>query len=200
MSSVYLQNWKMLEPTCFYKFTKFCQILILTPWFLTLPCSLAKIAQILQKVIVFFLERGEETEPRFWHIWIAQWMKFFSTTAYIFRFRPSSGGNFWSKLVRLFSLILQFLSKQCFCLQEYYLCREFRQYWTIFGWVRAQKPHKKGHLMDAKSVRKTLKTFNLTISNAIMMKLTTIMYLQKRLNRKPLRTKNSILGVMSTNF
>ena len=126
-------------------------------------------------------------------------MKFFSPTAYIFRFRPSSGGNFWSKLVRLFSLILQFLSKQCFCLQEYYLCREFRQYWTIFGWVRAQKPHKKGHLMDAESVRKTLKTFN-SISNAIMMKLTTIMYLHKRLNRKPLRTKNSILGVMSSNF
>ena len=124
----------------------------------------------------------------------------FSPTAYIFRFRPSSGGNFWSKLVRLFSLILQFPSKQCFCLQEYYLYREFRQYWTIFGWVRALKRHKKGHLMDAESVRKTLKTFNLTISNAIMMKLTTIMYLHKRLNRKPLRTKNSILGVMSTNF
>ena len=104
MFFVYLQNRKMLEPTCFYKFTKFCQILILTPWFLTLPCSLAKIAQILQKVIVFFLERGEETEPRFWHIWIAQWMKFFSTTAYIFRFRPFSGGNFWSKLDQKYKL------------------------------------------------------------------------------------------------
>ena len=63
MSSVYLQNWKMLEPTCFYKFTKFCQILILTPWFLTLLCFLAKTAQILQKLIVLSLERGEETEP-----------------------------------------------------------------------------------------------------------------------------------------
>ena len=98
MSSVYLQNWKMLEPTCFYKFTKFCQILVLTPWFLTLPFLLAKIAKTLQKVIVFLLEKGEETEPWFWHIWTAQWMKFFSTTAYIFRFRPSSRGNFCSKL------------------------------------------------------------------------------------------------------
>ena len=54
--------------------------------------------------------------------------------------------------------------------------------------------------MDAQSVRKTLKTFNLTTSNAIMMKLNTIIYLHKRLNRKSLRTKNSILGVMSTDF
>ena len=31
--------------------------------------------------------------------------------------------------------------------------------------------------MDAESVRKTLKTFNLTTTNDILMKLTTIMYL-----------------------
>ena len=88
----------MLEPKSFYEFTKFCQILILTLWFVTLSCFLAKIAQILQTIIVFFLERGEEIEPWFWHIWIAQWLKFFPTTAYIFRFRASSGGNGWSKL------------------------------------------------------------------------------------------------------
>ena len=33
--------------------------------------------------------------------------------------------------------------------------------------------------MDAESVPKTLKVFNLTTANAILMKLTTIMYLHK---------------------
>ena len=41
-------------------------------------------------------------------------------------------------------------------------------------------------------VRKTLKTFNLTTTNAIMMKLATIIYLHESVNRKPLRAKNSI--------
>ena len=46
--------------------------------------------------------------------------------------------------------------------------------------------------MDAESVRKTLKTFNLTTKNAILMKLTTIMYLHESVNRKPLRARNSV--------
>ena len=41
-------------------------------------------------------------------------------------------------------------------------------------------------------VRKTLKTFNLTTTNAILMKLTSIMYLHKNVNRKPLRARNSV--------
>ena len=28
-------------------------------------------------LIVFFLKRGKKKEPWFWHIWIAQWLKFF---------------------------------------------------------------------------------------------------------------------------
>ena len=112
----------MLEPKSFYEFTKFCQILILTLWFVTLSCFLAKIAQILQTIIVFFLERGEEIQPWFWHISVAQWLKCFPITAYLFRFWPSWGRNGWSKLdqkcklwVRLFSMktrILQFFFKQ----------------------------------------------------------------------------------------
>ena len=46
--------------------------------------------------------------------------------------------------------------------------------------------------MDAKSVRKTLKTFDLTTTNAILMKLTTIVYHYKSVKRKPLRAKNSV--------
>ena len=44
--------------------------------------------------------------------------------------------------------------------------------------------------MDAESVRKTLKTFNLAITNAILMKRTMIMYLHESVNRKPLRARN----------
>ena len=40
--------------------------------------------------------------------------------------------------------------------------------------------------MEAESTRKTLKTFNLTTTNAILMKLTTIMYLYES-DRKPVR-------------
>ena len=45
---------------------------------------------------------------------------------------------------------------------------------TYFGGVRAHKLLKKGHFVDAESVRKTLKNFNLATTNAILMKLTTI--------------------------
>ena len=38
--------------------------------------------------------------------------------------------------------------------------------------------------LDAESVRKTFKTFNLTATNAMLMKLTTIMYLHESVNRK----------------
>ena len=45
--------------------------------------------------------------------------------------------------------------------------------------------------MDAESVRKTLEIFSLTTANAILMKLTTIMYLHESVNRKAIRVKNS---------
>ena len=45
------------------------------------------------------------------------------------------------------------------------------------GGVRAQNPPKKDYFVDAESVRKTLEIFNLTTINAILMKLTTFMYL-----------------------
>ena len=45
--------------------------------------------------------------------------------------------------------------------------------------------------MDAESVCKILEIFNLTTSNAILMKLTTIMYLHESINRKTVRARNS---------
>ena len=44
---------------------------------------------------------------------------------------------------------------------------------------KAQKPPKRNHSMDAESIRKTLKIFNFTNSNAILMKITADMYLNK---------------------
>ena len=84
--------------------------------------------------------------------------------------------------------ILQIFFKLCFCLLEYYLWWEFRQCWTLFGRVRAQNPPKKDHFMDAESVRKNLKTFNLTTTKwkNQMKKLTTIMHLHESV-RKPFK-------------
>ena len=47
------------------------------------------------------------------------------------------------------------------------------------GGTRAQKPPKKGYFVDAESVRKTLENFNLTTTNATLMKLTKIMVLHE---------------------
>ena len=50
--------------------------------------------------------------------------------------------------------------------------------------------------MNAESVRKTLEIFNLTTTNAILMKLTTIMYLHESVNRQALRARNSFFGLI----
>ena len=122
--------------------------------------------------------------------------KVFPLYSLFFRFGPSSGGNGWLKLdqkwklwVRLFFMktrIPQIFFKQCFCLLQYYLWWEFWQYDIIFGGVRAQNLPKRA------VVRKTLKTFNLTITNDIVMKLTTIMYLHESVNRKSFGAKISV--------
>ena len=57
------------------------------------------------------------------------------------------------------------------------------------GEVRAQKLPKKGYFADVESVHKTLEIINLTITNAILMKLTTIMYLHESVNRKLLESE-----------
>ena len=57
------------------------------------------------------------------------------------------------------------------------------------GEVRAQKLPKKGYFVDVESVHKTSEIINLTITNAILMKLTTIMYLHESVNRKLLESE-----------
>ena len=96
-------------------------ILILTLWFSTLPCFRAKIVQILQKVILFFLERGEKIEPWLWHIWIAQWLKVSPLLLIFFDFshlQRETCGQSWTKSANFksvsFSLSLQFFFETMF--------------------------------------------------------------------------------------
>ena len=57
--------------------------------------------------------------------------------------------------------------------------------------ARAPKPPKTGYFVDADSVHKTLEIFNSTTLNAILIKLSTIMYLHESVNRKAVRIRNS---------
>ena len=63
-----------------------------------------------------------------------------------------------------------------------YFWSKFQQTGVIFAGERAQKPTKKSHFMDAALPRKHLKIYNLTTTNAALMKLTTTMYLHKTFN------------------
>ena len=79
-------------------------------------------------------------------------------------------------------LILKNCSETVFALRKIYLWSKFQQTRIIFGGERAQKPLKRGHFMDAALPQKRMKMYNLTTTNATLMKLTTIMYLHKTFN------------------
>ena len=82
-----------------------CQILILPLWLAILLCFLVNLSQILQKVIVVFPGKGRWDKDSFWHIWMAQWLKFFRTTAYFFSiliiFRRKRGVKVGPKVLTL---------------------------------------------------------------------------------------------------
>ena len=65
------------------------------------------------------------------------------------------------------------------CLIRDFIWSKLQQDQTIFGGIRAQKATKRGHFMDAESIQKILKIFELTTTYAILMKLTTDIYLNK---------------------
>ena len=113
---------------------------------------------------------------------------FFFFFFFFFRFQPSSGGSGVSKLdlkcklwMRPFSIKTRILQKKnlkhSFYLLEYYLWWKCWRNWTIFGGARTQNPPKRTHFMNAELVSKTLKIFNFTTRNTIVIKLTRIMCL-----------------------
>ena len=127
--------------------------------------------------------------------------RFFPTTAYLFRLRPSSRetvGQSWTKVPILGpSLFHENINLSIFF-------QTMLLFDTVLPLVRISaisdhvwgskgpKTSEKSYFMDAELVRKTLKTFNLTTTNPIIRKLITIMYLQNSVNRKPLKAKNSV--------
>ena len=131
---------------------------------------------------------------------MAQRLKCFRTAAYFFRFWPSweekkcqSCPSFFHK-----SRILQKFFKQCFCWLEYLL--PLVRISVILDHIRGartQKPPKKGYFVDVESVRKNFEIFNLTTTNAILMRLTTIMCLHENVNCKALTARNSFFWLNS---
>ena len=128
----------MLEPKCFYKFTKFYQILVLT---------LTKIAQILQKLIVFFLGRGRRDSldfdifgyPNGWSF--STLLLIFFDFDYLWGKRAVKVGRKVKTLgpsVHENSNPSNFFQTMFFLL-EYYPWWEFWIYWTIFGVSKAPK-------------------------------------------------------------
>ena len=182
-----------------------CQILILPIWLVTPPCFLVKLSQILQKVIVFFPERGEEIKISFWHIWIAQWLKFFRSTAYFFILtiiRRKRGVKLGRKVLTLSPSLFHKYSNPSKKFQTVFLFARVLPLLRISAildhiWrVRTQKTSQKGQFRGCWTVRKILDIFNLTTTNAILMKLTTIMYFHESLNWKALRVRNSFFGLI----
>ena len=80
----------------------------------------------------------------------------------------TKSANFRVRSVRKKIQIFQTFFKQCFCLLKCYLKNKFQQNLTIFG-----------DCMNVDLVRKTLTRVNLATTIAILMKLTTIVYLNK---------------------
>ena len=182
-----------------------CQILILPIWLVTPPCFLVKLSQILQKVIVFFPERREEIKISFWHIWIAQWLKFFRSTAYFFILtiiRRKRGVKLGRKVLTLSPFLFHKYSNPSKKFQTVFLFARVLPLLRISAildhiWrVRTQKTSQKGQFRGCWTVRKILDIFNLTTTNAILMKLTTIMYFHESLNGKALKVRNSFFGLI----
>ena len=65
---------------------------------------------------------------------------------------------------------------------------------------KSPKTSQKGPFHGCWNFTENFETFKLTIANAILMKLTMIMYFHESVNRKPLRAKNLVFWQMSTNF
>ena len=120
---------------------------------MSLPCFLSKIAEILQKVIVLFRERGEEIEPWVWHIWIAQWVKLFPNTAYFLWF---FGVKVGLKVQILGPLVFHRSSNPSKTFQTMFLFPLVGGFGPFIWESKGPKSPNKRNFMDAESVRKTL--------------------------------------------
>ena len=126
-----------------------------------------------------FPGKGRGDKDSFWHIWIAQWEKFFRI------FRSKRGLKAGPKVQTLDPSVFHKYSNPSKTFQTVFLFARVVPLVRILailvyiGGVRAQKPPKKGYFVDDESLSKMLKSFNLTTENPILNKLTTIVYLHE---------------------
>ena len=127
---------------------------------------------------------------------------FFPTTSYLFRFWSSSRKKWVVKVGLKVQTLRPFLfyeksdPSNFFQTFFFFFARllSLVRISAMLGHIwesKGPKSSQKELFMDVESIRKTLKTFNLT-TTAILMQLTTIMYLDESVNRKPLRVRNSV--------
>ena len=151
--------------------------------------------------VYMFIYINIEIKTSFWNIWIAQWLKFFCTTTYFFSILAILRRKRWlkvgPKVVTLGpSLFYKYQDPSRIFQTVFFFARvltlvRISAILDNIEGARAPKPRKNGYFVDADSVRKTLEIFNSTTTNAILIKLTTIMYLHESVNRKAVRIRNS---------
>ena len=164
------------------------------PWTCDQTPFFAKKSQNSEKNYCIFPGKGRGNMALILQCLDSPMAKFFHRNIYFYWFWPSSGekwegdkvepkvqtlgmSHFWKKLN--FSKILktQFLPPLILPLVK--LSAKLGNIWKRGRGGRPPIPPKKGHFMDAESVQKTLKIYNLTTTYGILVKLTTIMYLHK---------------------
>ena len=87
----------------------------------------------------------------------------------------------WVRPVSAETLNFERLFKYCLCLRETTSGQNFRKL-VPYLWEKRLRNSPKGGFMDAASPQKHLNIYNLTATNAKLMKCTTSMYLHKKLN------------------
>ena len=132
-----------------------------------------------------FPGKGRGDKDSFWHIWIAQWEKFFCTI-----FRSKRGLKAGPKVLTLDRSVFHKYSNPSKNFQTVFLFARvvpLVRISAILDYIggmggeggKGSKTSQKGYFVDDESLSKMLESFNLTTANPILNKLTTIVYLHE---------------------
>ena len=147
----------------------------------------------MQKVILFFIWRGEELRGWSWQIWIVWWLNFCRSCFISPDFGHLQRVNWtqsWTKRVNFgylpFREKFEFFKDSSNIIFVSFSTNSGKNFSQIrqFGWGRGvggagelepqTLPPQMAHFMDAPSLRKHLKFYNFTTRNAMKIKLTTL--------------------------
>ena len=149
-----------------------------------MPIFSPKNAQKVQKLILFFIGRGQEIRPLFCDFWIARWLNLICGCFYFVRFRPSSGGQSGTKRKNFgsvpFPQKFEFFqnSWNTVCVSVNTTCGAiFSKIGPYLGELGPQKTPKWPISWMLQLPRNFFKIYNLRTTNAIQMKLGMIVYL-----------------------